>query len=862
MKQIFSLFTLFCFVFIGAGLSGCSDDATQEFPNPGDGASAKLTLEPTVGVSTAELKLTTSKVQEYAFLTTTDMAAPAPAAAVIFGTGTKVAATEGENVIALKGLEGDTDYMIYVTTKANEKFGEVLSQKIHTAKYTEFVTILETGFHSVKFHVEVQPGDTISWGFTNRDNYLGLKQQFMYVDADFISGNPESRLLLTESTTVNFTGWDEENWETGEITKLEPLPGEALQLVLGKVKLGVNSWGEVGYVAEFDYEKYQSGLGGGGGFDPLNKRPLQGPPTPTIPEEECWKTPYHASIAIATKAPDVLDAHVDVKVVEETTRTVKLRLSPDIAKIAEFGYTYIDMATWETVIKTLGSVESAHAWAFGMGMLHSDGPVEFEVKNLQPGITYRLIILGYVDAERTLQSVDYFDFKAKEATKPAPKIFVRGIPAPKGEVEQPSAVWFNVKCLSNDAVIVKYLCNTTREWVTTHNTGSSYDNMMTQYGQELTGKEVAAVNSADGFNIKFDNLWEDTSMRLVVCGYNEEEVCNNPETDPDGLADYKTICFPDAPRVESALFEQLQGDWTATVTCYKTEYNQTTGDQYWDLKEPEKIKVVISDVPKYPATCPEEAYAAYEGKTKAEVDAIYEDFKKASVRYASKVRGQNRLVCQGFDLKNDTYGAYKAPIELFYDTNYSCYSSEDIYFDYGAKWYLQINADGSISVPIDLKTMAPMTSWYYDAYYMIALAERDFANQLTEFKTTISADHNTIEVLPTVMPDKLGEEQTYMPSVATVSSEGARPCVKCKSIVLTKGWTEPAPKPSVRAKARTAAAQGAMVPSTTPFKLTPAHHKTRLGSSDNANVEYKKVTVEQMFYNPTANLEKFVNKRK
>ncbi|MEG1672237.1 MAG: hypothetical protein RR298_01790 [Alistipes sp.] len=865
MKHIISILTLFCLTFVGGGLVGCSDDPTPT-PIPEEKPSAVLSSDAIVGISTAELKLTTNKIPEYAYLLSSEATATTPSAAIIFGTGTTVKATDGENTISLKGLEGNTDYTLFVATKIDDKFGEeILSAKFHTAKYTEFITILDTGYKSIRFHIEIQPGDTIGWGVSDRDRYLGLKEQFGYLDANFIGGSLTVVQTLAESQTVEFTGWNEQNGETGEIIPSYPNPGQALTLLAGKINRGIDpNSGEEAWIAEFDFDKYYDSMNGGGGGELLNKRPHQGPPTPMLSEDECWKTPYHAAIACATKAPDKLDAHVKVAVVKHTTRSITLNFTPDNA-IKEFGWSWVDMATWNAVEQRLGSVESTHTWMYMGGMPHSDVPVEVTVPDLEPGITYRMLILGYIDAEHLVQSVDYYDFKAADPSKPAPKMSVTGISAPEGETESPWKIWFNVKCTSQDAVGAKYLCNTVREWVMEMNgSGVTYSQMMEAYGNELTQDEVNKINSNEGLNLVFDS-WEDSESRLVVSCFNDEQTASNPDADKGCIGDMRSICIPDAPRVDSPLFTDLTGDWTATIRRWMRVWDQSTGDASWELdNEPIKVKVVVSDEPAYPATCPEAAYAVYEGKTRDEVDKLYADFKKVAEKYKGKVRGQNRLVCQGFDVNPESTGRYMSPVDLFGNANYSAYSSDDLFHDFGPKWYLQIAADGSITIPVDLKTIAPMTAWSYSPYYLIGMSDKYYAVDLTEFKTTVSADKQTIEILPAVIPTQVkGSEEmvdvTYYPSVSTVDKwGGAQPAAKCQSIVLTKGWTEQ-PASSMRSK-RQVAGKSFTIPGTRPFSITPTHHKTRLGKVANAGVVYKAVTTPRMFYTPGANAAKMAKR--
>ncbi|MEG1644585.1 MAG: hypothetical protein RR279_01945 [Alistipes sp.] len=832
MKQVFSFLALFCLLCSGAVFTGCSDDPTNPEPVPvPDKPTAKLELV-SAATNSAELKLTTTLVQEFAYLTI-ENGATAPEAAVIFGTGTVATAIDGENAIKIKGLEAEKDYTTYVATKSTNVFGEVLSQEFHTAKYTQFITLIDADFFSVTFHIEVPEGKIISYGVSDRDTYLGMKEQFRYLDADFISGNPKVVNLLTESTTVVFDGWNEEDNETGAITKRAPLPGQALYLIAGEVQLGKDEWtGEPRYIALFDYAKYWGGSGGG---DPLMaRRPNQEPPTVT--EDECWLTEYHAAVPVNCKAPDRMDAHVKIEVAKHTTRSIAFNLTPDAAMLG-YGWMAVPVAAYETIVARLGSEAGALNWISTAGIPFETGPVMATVDNLALGTTYRLIILGVGNEERTLQSVDFYDFTAAEATKPAPKVVVKGIKAPEGETESSRKVWFNVKAPNMDLVRAKYLCNSPAEWTKEMNSaGATYKGMIETYGIELSSADVAAVNSPAGFNINFSS-WEDSETRLVIVGYNDEETGSDPDADADGRADMRTIPDPAAPRVESALFTELLGDWTLATHRYVQSWDQETGATIWTLEaEPFKTKVTIAAEPEYSTTCPENAYALYPDKTRAEVDALYADFVKSAVKYAGKVRGQNRLVCLGFHVGNQYSTPYKSPTELFCDPTYSAYDSDEIFFDYGPKWYIQIAADGTLSVPVDLSMMTPVSNWYYDQLYLVGAnhnedpAKQSYLADLKKFDMTLSENHKEMSFVPA----KNTENDTFYPSLASFSTMGASVTVKCHDITLTKGWTEPA-----AGSVKNAALKSTPIRAITPLKMTPSHKRPQMGHMTKVN--FKKV---------------------
>ena len=112
MKQL--IHYMIFFVLSAGMLSACKkDDPTPPVP-PGP----EMTLETgTIGTNTAELKLTNNGMTAYAYQVTNNLNATAPTAAILFGTGTSDSLKQGENIITVTGLEGNTDYLLHLATK-------------------------------------------------------------------------------------------------------------------------------------------------------------------------------------------------------------------------------------------------------------------------------------------------------------------------------------------------------------------------------------------------------------------------------------------------------------------------------------------------------------------------------------------------------------------------------------------------------------------------------------------------------------------------------------------------------------------------------------------------------------------------
>lgn len=813
MKHLSCYLTLLLLVLAGGILQSCKDDdeGTPPVPKP-----EIALVAGTAGTNSVDLKLTNTNMKEYAYQVTTNLTSPAPSAAILFGTGTTGKLVEGENTITITGLEGNTEYMLHLATKSDAGFGEkVFSERIKTATYTELLTITDRHFTGVSFHIEVPAGKHIGYAILELENYLGFKKQFGFTDADFLTQSME---ILDQSKTVTFTEMPDP--ETGEIFARFH-PGEAVVIVVGEMEMGVDPWDpeKEMWMPCFDFEKY---VNGGGGDLPLQE-------TPSITEEECWYG-VHKVASVNCKAPEVANADIDIKLEKKTTRTVEYSVTPDGSVLA-YCYNYVDMATWEGLVTDLGE-EGTICW-FTMNSPSASDPMKITCENLQAGITYKLIIIGKTTEDGTKHVVKLQDFTPGESTKPAPEIQVTGIRAPAGEIESPYTVWFNIKALSQDAVTAKYLANSIKGWVSELTAGATYLAIMDQYGNSLDAAAIAGMNSSAGFNISFPS-WEDSDTRLVVCGYNDEEVSNSPDKDARGLADNRTIEEPAATPVTSDLFEDLTGDWTATATLLVSTYDAETGKYIETVSPTPKIaKVTISQGLEYPADCPSEVYPMYPNNDKEFVDNLYADFLESAAKYNRKTKQQNRLLCEGLELVK-YYTDYLSPYGLFINETYSAYDTDELFFNFGPKWYLQIGEGDQVCVPTDLSRMPPLSAWYYETLYLAGLGSESYDPSLEKFDVTVSADKQTLTIEPAVVKD-----QTLYPSVVSLSNGFAVPQAKCKSLVLTKGWSEAAAKAS---RMNIGNISMPRVPGTTYFSPAKPYHRTRLGEVK--VIEYKTVSVE------------------
>jgi hypothetical protein len=327
--------------------------------------------------------------------------------------------------------------------------------------------------------------------------------------------------------------------------------------------------------------------------------------------------------------------------------------------------------------------------------------------------------------------------------------------------------------------------------------------LLSSYGASCSAEEVAAINSAEGYNIRFDSR-ADANTFLGV------RVMNDEGTVSTAVGQCRTVKEPFATPVNSPLFEELKGEWTATTTIQYNHYHycHTPGDTNHDcgklykgdgkytiiteddadnnyiVQATEQIssKVVIGEIG-YESTLPEEVYQLFFNsstlKTKEQVDAVYNQFKTTVDDFNANVRGQNRILCKGFELEYDAdkiscqvpehndkpdgklYTQFASPYDLFIadEKTYSAYNYESPVFDFGPKWYLEIDANGNVTAPFNTNYFAPMAQWVPDGsvYQFVGLSQsaslpyvRDAEGNIinAHFPVTISADKNTITINP------------------------------------------------------------------------------------------------------------------
>lgn len=747
------------------------------------------------GSSSAEIKLVTNDVAKFAYVVETKDATLTPD--IIFATGVSETCQDGETTVVVSGLSPATNYVVIfaAATVADEFHTETAKVTLTTSSFTEELTIYDVGYNTFSAHFnypkdKVQQGNVIKWGITEfpqyYTNYMGLS------DADMINLNDGVyHNYITESTTWVFK---EENSYIGDpaedVALYSPIvPGQPMYFMLGEFTWDTNNhwgWGDGYYAPLFDHQNYWTD------FAMTGKQPDQ---------SKYWSG-YYRREHVESKAPAKMSAKPTVTM-NLTPRGGTIKLTPT-DKIYGMCFAVIPPALQMEILPILNNqskymqwyLTSYHAFmnsvsmtAFGETVIELD---DLFWEGMQQNTQYTLHVVSLGDDLGSKQSYITQNFTLPKPTKGPATVEVKGIDNPNG-ANQHDLVWFNIKCTTKDAYQVKYIANYEREWMALYNQyikvgyteAEAQSTIINSYGADFTAEEIALINSDEGLSLNFDSRADATTFLGV-------RVMNDEGTITTKVGSSRTIQEPaDAP-VNSTLFEDLKGEWTASTTIQYTHYhfreNPAEGQEHnyqVTTEEPLSCKVTIGDIG-YEKTLPEEVYQFFfkssSLKTKAEVDEVYAQFKSAVDDFNAHTRGQNRILCQGFDLEYDydllpcsspdhrndadgtTAAKYASPYELFIadaDT-YSAYNYEAPVFDFGPKWFLEVAADGTVTAPFNTAYFPPMSQWYENQYYFlgasskfslpyITVADGDSTKAVNgHFPVTVSADKNTITINPLV----------------------------------------------------------------------------------------------------------------
>ena len=622
----------------------------------------------------------------------------------------------------------------------------------------------------------------------------------------------------------------------------EMLPGTPLVLMLAEAEYadGVNvmptvewaawSFGPGWYKFPFDLNGYTEALYSGGG----GHVPMQEAGAPAVNEDDYWyPNAWHKRVEFTLPAPAKSDAEVKVEFSNMSSAGGKITFKPGsngkafASALAIFPEESEYGLTWNQVVDMFLSGKEEHmqwlstsevGWTYaGFTPIYYRGTQAYEMLiysdnyddnayfelPLKPGVKCHLILNtiegkyengDYVE-DFTKQNYQHIEFTIPDYTMPTPELEV--IPV---EAYSPWEVKFIVKnpnYASNPVTKVNYAAEYARTYDIELSFGYTYS-MLCEYGQPFTDSEVRQINSAKGLEVAFPSK-DNAATRMAVMGWNKENRPSDPDAEGSkAVAEARSLPEPDAERVEFTKINGLEGEWTATATVRNYEW----GDEGPIYPESQvSWKVVIGDTSS-PAALTQDVYDLYEqsGVTKEQTDAYFAQFKDAEATYNKSVRGQNRVLCQGLGYASEQGYQITTPWDLFISSDYAFGKVEYLFEEFGAKWFLQEDAEGNVFIPVNINRVDPLSTWTGSIYHFVAACSvdgmdyaayaptdeyMDDVSKWPNMPVEVSADKQTITLKSVAYDDN-----TYYPN-AVYESYGYTylyyPHV-ISEIVLTKGW--------------------------------------------------------------------------
>ena len=785
-------------------------------------------VESATTAQTLSVEVKTVKIKAFAYAAFKAEEAPekAPNADVVFADGQMVECSDGTHSFTLEELSPNTEYVVYVAgllseadeNGNNQPYEKVLEVKATTGDFTEELTIFDNTGRSFKLHVKPtlsDPANVIKWGtcdifMYNMNNtpdfeMLNLHDQYY---GNYFQG--DTTLVFDEA---HGNVWSDEMGDY--ITYYEAIvPGQPQYLALGEFKYSDNEeehgrwgWGPGYYLAMFDQEAYYEQM-----------YAYWYGETDTAPEEGPFWTGYHKQIKFQTKAPELLDAalEIDMSGLRANGGPIKINTNGNADRITVM---LLDPMTYQQIMPLLDDNEDYLQWFttsyVGFMMVGSKtlagANIKFEMTDFLWEVnkeeTYKLLVVATKDAVEGSLDTKYQQFAKADVVLPDYKL-----PAPTLEITpiestSPFEVSFNVKCPSQDAYYGKYAANYAREWAE-----AGFDEnpaeAMEYNGNDLTDDDLALINSAEGMTFTFSS-YEDKVTKLGVVLKSIEGLPCEPV-----IVENKSLAEPAQTPVDSEYFTSLDGEWTATATNLYVKQTYLWGEgryQYDTIITEKKSKVVIGDVT-YPAELSDDVYQTWFDATpydtKEAVDEQYALFKEAVDIFNKKNAAQNRILMNGFDFQvpltqyYKTYSQYASPFELWCSDSYNGYDNTSPVWDFGPKWYLEVAQDGTVTAPFNVNYFAPMSNWAaYNAYYFCPMGEvtwlpydvsvaADYPGKNGQFPVEISEDGNTI-----IVKNIEYEGEKLYPNMGTIGSYDGSFSTGTygrivSEIVLTRGWTE------------------------------------------------------------------------
>lgn len=829
MKKLFLWALMLSATLFGGGIfTSCSDDSDDAA-----GAGSYLfsvEAESTTAYSVT-IKVTSQGIADFAYIVS-DVDQPRD---VIYADGKKLVPETTEQTFTLNGFEPLSSYTLQFAAKQqnNTFYKEVVKVHFETGDFgDDEITVYNIGYKNFSAHIAfpdevAQRGNVLKWAVNDYalfNNGWSIAHK-MNVDDDTyatwfnsdktlsITNNDEDRYAKYEDGSVNYDYW-----------YYEPLvPNQILYLTVGEYtyvsedemyvydeELGyevdnTDGHGKPGYYkALFDQAAFDAD--NGGGIMPWRVSPLS---EEAFPDQSQYWSGYYRIYTLRTLAPEPFAGNVTVDLSGLKPMGGQITLTPD-ENVPMFATALLDLSTWDMILQDYVAdqemetiqayLTTTHAYR-GAGIKYLRGAttlvVDDEVWVEGPGSQYKLVVIAFDGEEMIGQNFTVYDITLPEKQLPAPTVEVAAIANPKGQ-ESPYELWFNVKCTSVEtapAFSAQYAFSMERDWEASFSYGSTPTDVVLYAYKYFDEGEVAQMNTDAGCNVCFATLpGQRYGFGAVVL--NEEGT--NSEA---GYIVVESAAEPTPERVESDYFTSLQGQWTLNATVSYTYYDWNTFEEV-AVEEEFHTLVTIGDLTA-PESLSEEVYTGYENawpaRSREETDAAFADLKTRIAAFNEQTRNYNRILCQGYDLYPIDWGTqsatfYASPYDIFYKGSMgelTFYGAAEAIFDFGPKWFIEVDQEGNLRVPFNSMTMPPASN-HSGTYFLAGVNSQDAA-QMQEFVVYDPANESTA-----YFPVKVeGDTLTIEPFVHNgsnyymhlVNAEGYLSAFVTSPITLTRGWS-------------------------------------------------------------------------
>lgn len=880
MRNLLFRSMLLCVVALTTAFScGVQPDDPVD-PNEGDSKTVfEVSLKSADQVS-AEISINASNITEIAYVLSTEEADYSDHA-VLFKTGTAV--DPKEKSLKLEGLDANKTYWIYFAAKTGTDFFEDIRElefKTLDYEFKDLLTVVETDYMGYSVRI------TVPESVRKEPEKYGIRYNFGSIcdvmDAKYGMGRTWAANLLenghgcmgwqeTQSDTtvvispynenrLNPDGSEYQDPDVGPVTLHLPVaPGEPYVFIAGEYRYGnieENGWGwtygspekDTGYyIPLWDQDAWTTA---NGGPDPKREYMVldEAKGLMTTNEEEYWTGAIQAKF-FRTKLPAELDTEMEIYVDDKdlldepvndqytlanSPVDAAIKIIPD-DKVYCYSYFICNDAFYRQLVDDLLlGHEDWLQWFvcsyYGMrslsiptvaGPLNNQMASEVIGTNLEPETLYHILITATADENGSKQKFFHKKFETPAKVLDPPVIKVTAVEDGQNEY----FAKFNIKAPNKDVVSAMYGADYKREFILDFNTG---DYQYEDFAQNpLSEEDIKQINSDEGLEI-WINSTDGQTTRCVVVGYNEELTRNvvfSPEKEGpcDAIADCKTKMLDMVPPVNSPLFDDLKGVWTATAKMLVRTYDDNNVLQIYQTNAKQKIEIMNSITLPALTSADYDIYQSF-GIGKEEVDVLYQDLQREVDHFNDyRLVYRNRLLCLGwfdYDFYDPSRLLAKSPYDLFVYDEYSCIDNAQIMYEFGPKWYLEVDGDGNVTVPFDMWETPPMTAWQGTPFFMSAYAYYDDAGKELNhgYKTEVVKESTGEVFMPGEFPvevvskDKIvikalkaaqdttatslanAKLNTYYPNAiggwGAADAQLIRPVVS--EITLTRGWTETA----------------------------------------------------------------------